>query len=333
MYPDAPARVLHVRDPVLPDFLERADPRAACRSAAPGWRCSSGATARGPSPTCSRIEGGPASGPDRAGLSIAGCDRQPGRWTLAAAVLGSGSGIPQEHGGQCRAPRDRDASSSSVSKGLQSVSKCLPAAAERTHLARGLPGRPVSAATGIRRWVVGFGAASAMCAVAGSTAALLIARLAQGAFGALVVPNSLALLDEALRRRGSRRSHRPMGWLVRCIHGARAVVGGWVVDAISWRWVFAAVVPFALAAALIAVRRVPEASARSRSRRGPHGRTTPGPAPRDAGPGRRDGGARDRAARVASAPPILAADGGRCARPRSGFVTVRGTGTASSPAA
>ena len=27
------------------------------------------------------------------------------------------------------------------------------------------------------------------------------------------------------------------------------LVGGWVVDAISWRWVFAAVVPFALAAA------------------------------------------------------------------------------------
>src|SRR5262249_42750597 len=42
--------------------------------------------------------------------------------------------------------------------------------------------------------------------------------------------------------------------------------GGWLVDALSWRWVFAAVVPFAFGAAWLALRHIPAAR---RGGRGP----------------------------------------------------------------
>lgn len=110
--------------------------------------------------------------------------------------------------------------------------------------------------------LVGFGAASAVCALAGSTAALMTARLAQGACGALVVPNSLALLDElfADEDRGAAIGQWA-GWSAAST-ALGPLLGGWLVDAVSWRWVFASVVPVAAAAALIAVHRVPDASLR-----------------------------------------------------------------------
>ena len=71
------------------------------------------------------------------------------------------------------------------------------------------------------------------------------------------MPNSLALLDElfAEEERGAAIGMWA-GWsAVSAALGP--LLGGWLVDAVSWRWVFAIVVPFAIAAALIALRRVP----------------------------------------------------------------------------
>jgi EmrB/QacA subfamily drug resistance transporter len=106
--------------------------------------------------------------------------------------------------------------------------------------------------------LVGFAITSALVAIAPTAAWLIAFRLLQGAAGALLVPNSLALVDAAFaaEERGTAIG-RWAGWSgVSTALGP--LVGGWLVSALGWRSVFAIMIPFSLAAAWIAWRKMPE---------------------------------------------------------------------------
>ena len=110
----------------------------------------------------------------------------------------------------------------------------------------------------MRRDSSSFAIASALVALAPGAGWLVAFRLLQGATGALLVPNSLALVDAAFveEERGAAIG-RWAGWSgVSTALGP--LVGGWLVDGLGWRWVFAVMIPFALAAAWIVWRKVPE---------------------------------------------------------------------------
>lgn len=98
---------------------------------------------------------------------------------------------------------------------------------------------------------VGFAVTSALCALAPNVAVLAALRFVQGVSGAMLVPNSLALLEDTFS--GEERGAAIGKWAA----GSAAwtalgpLIGGAVVTAISWRWVFALVVPFGLFAALL----------------------------------------------------------------------------------
>lgn len=100
--------------------------------------------------------------------------------------------------------------------------------------------------------LAGFSVASLACALAPNLMLLVAARALQGAAGALVVPNSLALLETAYsgEERGAAVGHWSAWSAVSSAFGP--LVGGWLVDAASWRWVFVCIAPFA-AAAVVAV--------------------------------------------------------------------------------
>jgi EmrB/QacA subfamily drug resistance transporter len=100
--------------------------------------------------------------------------------------------------------------------------------------------------------LAGFSVASIGCALAPNLALLVVARVLQGAAGALVVPNSLALLETTFsgEERGAAVGHWAAWSAVSAAFGP--LVGGWLVDAGSWRWVFVFIAPFA-AAAVVAV--------------------------------------------------------------------------------
>src|SRR5690606_1023222 len=94
--------------------------------------------------------------------------------------------------------------------------------------------------------VGGFGVASVLCAAAPTIGTLIGARALQGVFGALLTSASLAVIVAVFteHERG-----RAIGqWTA--YSGIAAIVGplagGWLVDTLDWRWVFAINVPFVL---------------------------------------------------------------------------------------
>ena len=101
--------------------------------------------------------------------------------------------------------------------------------------------------------LVAFAAASLACSIAPNNVALVSARVLQGAAGALVVPNSLALVQTAFG--GEARGGAIGRWAAWSAVSTAVgpVVGGWLVDTISWRLIFVSAVPLAVAA-VVAVR-------------------------------------------------------------------------------
>ena len=101
--------------------------------------------------------------------------------------------------------------------------------------------------------LVGFMVASLLCAVAQTAEWLIIARGLQGVAGALLVPSSLALIISAFSGKEQARAiGRWTGWTgIAFIIGP--LLGGLLVDLVSWRLVFAInVVPIAVALAYAA---------------------------------------------------------------------------------
>ncbi|WP_263247004.1 MFS transporter [Saccharopolyspora rosea] len=105
--------------------------------------------------------------------------------------------------------------------------------------------------------IVLFTLASVGCGLAASGGVLILARLVQGIGGALLVPGSLALINASIAHDDRGAAVGRWAGLTGVASAVGPFVGGWLVDAASWRWVFLINLPIA-AAALVAVRRVPE---------------------------------------------------------------------------
>src|SRR6188472_260091 len=101
-----------------------------------------------------------------------------------------------------------------------------------------------------------FTVASALCAAANDTLALVVFRVVQAAGAALMTPTSLSMV--LATSSGEQRDNNVRAWTA--IGGLMAalgpVVGGLLVT-ISWRWVFFANIPFGVAVLAFGWRRLP----------------------------------------------------------------------------
>jgi EmrB/QacA subfamily drug resistance transporter len=106
--------------------------------------------------------------------------------------------------------------------------------------------------------LVGFGVTSLLCGLAPNLEVLILARLVQGAAGAILVPGSLAILTNNFE--GEEQGRAFGVWAaasgVAPIFGP--LVGGLLVDNLSWRWIFLLNVPFIALAVWAAQRHVRE---------------------------------------------------------------------------
>ena len=97
-----------------------------------------------------------------------------------------------------------------------------------------------------------FGAASVLCAMAPDLGWLLAARFIQGISAAVLMPSSLAILGQSF---SGEAKGRAIGiWAAAGSAGAALgpVLGGWLIDAGSWRLIFLINVPLAVAAVVLA---------------------------------------------------------------------------------
>src|SRR5216110_1547301 len=95
--------------------------------------------------------------------------------------------------------------------------------------------------------VVGFTSASFLCGLAPTLALLIAFRIIQGATGGALQPLSQAVLLEAFppHDRGKAMGFWGLGIVVAPILGP--VLGGWLTDSYSWRWVFYINIPVGVA--------------------------------------------------------------------------------------
>jgi len=100
--------------------------------------------------------------------------------------------------------------------------------------------------------VAGFTLSSVFCGMAPNLSALIIFRIIQGATGGGLQPLSQAILLEAFppEGRGKAMAFWALGIVVAPMLGP--VLGGWITDSYSWRWVFYINLPVGAAALLMA---------------------------------------------------------------------------------
>src|SRR3979411_16779 len=111
-----------------------------------------------------------------------------------------------------------------------------------------------------------FAAASAGCGLASSIHQLIIARSIQGVGAALLVPGSLAIISTSFDDASRGQAIGTWSGFTAITTAIGPVLGGWLVQHASWRWVFFINLPLAAAVIAISAWRIPESRSNTAGR-------------------------------------------------------------------
>ncbi len=185
--------------------------------------------------------------------NIANC----GPWVLAATILGSSMAFIDGTVVNVALPALQSAFGASVSE-VQWVVECYALFLAALLLVGGslgdLYGRRKIFAIG----VILFAGASCGCGLAANAGQLIAARGLQGIGGALLVPGSLALISASFPAEERGRAIGTWSGFTAITAAIGPVLGGWLVQHASWRWVFFLNLPIAAVVLALTFLRVPE---------------------------------------------------------------------------
>ena len=180
-----------------------------------------------------------------------------GRWVLLATVLGSGMAFLDATVVNVALPSigdDLDANLGDLQWTLNGYTLTLASFI--------LLGGSLGDRLGRRRvFVFGtiwFALASVLCGIAPNIEMLIGARLLQGVGGALMTPGSLAIITASFAASDRSRAIGAWSGLGGIAGAAGPFIGGWLIEAWSWRLVFLINLPFAAVVVWVALRHVPE---------------------------------------------------------------------------
>jgi EmrB/QacA subfamily drug resistance transporter len=189
--------------------------------------------------------------------ATAPCSKADGRWILAATILASSMAFIDSTVVNVALPAlqtNLNATAIGVQWVIEAYSLLLSALL--------LVGGSLGDHYGRRRifliGVVVFALASAACGCAVNIHQLIAARVLEGLGAALLVPGSLAIISSSFSEQERGRAIGTWSGLSAITTGIGPVIGGWLIEHVSWRAVFFINVPFALLVVLISLRHVPE---------------------------------------------------------------------------
>ncbi len=185
-----------------------------------------------------------------------------GKWVLAAAILGSGIAFLDSSVVNTALPsiqREFDASLAGqqwvVTGYLLTLGSLLVVGGSLGDLF----GRRLAFVSGL----IGFGITSALCGIAPDLGVLIAARVGQGITAALLVPGSMAMIAAVFHPDDRAKAIGAWSGLAGVATAIGPFLGGWLIDTVSWRWVFLINPPLAAIAIWIALTKVPETSGRA----------------------------------------------------------------------
>lgn len=106
--------------------------------------------------------------------------------------------------------------------------------------------------------VVGFTVASTLCALAPNATFLIVTRLLQGVGGALLVPESLAIIQASFDEKSRAQAIGAWSGLGGVATAVGPLLGGYLVSVASWRLIFLINVPIGAIVLWLTARHVPE---------------------------------------------------------------------------
>ncbi len=180
-----------------------------------------------------------------------------GRWALAATVLGTSLAFLDSTIINIALPRigrDLDAQLA----GLQWVINGYTLSLAGLILLGGALGDRYGRRKVFLIGVVWFAAASLLCAVAPNIGFLIVARILQGAGGALLTPGSLALIQASFHPDDRARAIGAWSGLGGVASAIGPFLGGWLIQGPGWRWAFLINIPLGAIVFLLSARHVPE---------------------------------------------------------------------------
>lgn len=180
-----------------------------------------------------------------------------GRWIVLATVLGSGMALLDSTVVNVALPRIGTDLDSGVG-GLQWTVNAYTLTLASLILLAGALGDRFGRRRVFLIGVTWFAAASALCGLAPSIEVLVAARALQGVGAALLTPGSLALISASIDENDRGAAIGAWSGLGGVAAAVGPLLGGYLVQAVSWRAVFLINVPIALAIVLVSLRHVPE---------------------------------------------------------------------------
>ena len=188
------------------------------------------------------------------------------QWVLIAAILGSAMSFIDSTAVVVSLPvlqRELHATTAQTQWVIEGYSLFLSALILLGGALGDIYGRRLIFAAGVAI----FALASLACAVAGTPEMLIAARCVQGVGGALLTPGSLAMISAAYGVSDRGRAIGLWSGFSALTSAAGPVVGGWLTQHYSWRYVFLINIPIAVAVLVIVFARVGESRDESAVRR------------------------------------------------------------------
>ncbi len=193
--------------------------------------------------------------------AAAATDVGRGRWVLAATILGSSLAFIDSTVVNVALPALQSAFDATLAD-VQWVVESYALTLAALLLAGGSLGDRLGRRKVFAGGVFLFAAASAWCGLSTTVGELITARALQGVGAALLVPGSLSLISASFSEAERGRAIGTWSGFTAITAALGPVLGGWLIQHLSWRWIFFINLPLALMVLAITLWHVPETRAR-----------------------------------------------------------------------